>query len=291
MDIKMNYLDLILQSLDKFAKSFISIIPNVIIGILFILFTFLAARLISHIVVTLLPRMAVRSNLVSIIHKLTTLTVWFVGVLIIIAIVFPSVTTANLLATFGLTSVAIGLVFKNIFENFCAGILLLFREPFRIGDFIIVDKQQGYVTRVSVQNTHLRKTDGSRAYVPNSKMYTSTVQVLTDTKQRREKIGFSIDFNADLETARAVIKNAVEQCETVSKEKYIQIYVVSFSSNGIDFEVYWWTRPKPSDMRRSLDEVLTNIKKALDAEKIPMTYSTTLSLLEPVELKKREEKR
>ncbi len=289
MDIKMNYINLILNTLDKFVHNFISMIPNIIIAIIFIIFTYFAARLISHVVSSLLPRMAVRSNLVIIIHKLTTIVVWFIGILIISAIVVPSVTAANLLATFGLTSVAIGLAFRNIFENFFTGIFLLLREPFSVGDFITVDSQQGYVHRISIQNTHLRKTDGTRAYVPNSKLFTSTVHVLTDTKLRREKVSCSIDFSADLEKARTTIKKAVEQCETVSKEKYIQIYVVSFSSNGIDFEIYWWTEPEPSHIRRSLDEVLTNIKKELDAEKIPMTYSTTVSVLEPLGLQKREE--
>src|SRR5689334_16722490 len=109
MDIKMNYLDLLLKTLNKFAQNFISAIPNIIIAALFALVTYFAARLISHLVSAFLPRMAVRSNLVTIIHKLVTLLVWLIGVLIISAIVVPSVTTANLLATFGLTSVAIGL--------------------------------------------------------------------------------------------------------------------------------------------------------------------------------------
>ncbi|VEB36341.1 mechanosensitive ion channel MscS [Legionella sainthelensi] len=224
--------------------------------------------------------MAVRANLVIISQKLTIILVWLIGMLIISAIIFPSVTTANILTTLGLTSVAVGLAFKNIFENFFTGILLLLREPFSIGDFIEVDSQRGYVHRISIQNTHLRKTDGTRAFIPNTKMFTSTVKVMTDSKLRRKKIICSVDFDTDLERARTTIKDAVKQCESVSKEKYIQIYVVSFSSNGIDFAIYWWTKPEPSHFRYSLDEVLTNIKKALDKEKIPMTYSTPVSFID-----------
>lgn len=114
------------------------------------------------------------------------------------------------------------------------------------------------------------------------------MQVLTDTKLRREKISFSVDFHTDVEKARSVIKNAVIRCKTVSKDKYIQIYIVSFSSNGIDFAVYWWTNPEPSQQRRSLDEVLTNIKKALDEEKIPMTYSTSLGIVGSLVIQNKE---
>ncbi|KTD68609.1 MULTISPECIES: mechanosensitive ion channel family protein [Legionella] len=284
----MNYLELILKTLNKFAQNFITLIPNIIAGIAFAVVTYFLAKLISRLINSLLPRMPIRANLVTIFHKLTFIVVWFVGILIISAIIFPSVTTANVLATLGLTSVAIGLAFRSIFENFFTGILILLREPFSIGDFIIVDSQQGYVYRISVQNTHLRKTDGSRVYIPNSKLYTNTVQVLTDTPLRRKKIGCSVDFGTDVEKVRSVITKAVERCETVSKDKYIQIYVVSFSSNGVDFEIYWWAKSKPSDQRRSLDEVLTSIKKALDDEKIPMTYSTSLCFNEPLLIQNKE---
>lgn len=241
---------------------------------------------------SLLPRIAIRANLVIIFHKLTIIIVWFLGILIISAILIPSITTANILATLGLTSVAIGFAFKNVFENFFIGILILLREPFSIGDFIEIESQQGdtqgYVHHISVQNTHLRKTDGSRVFIPNSKMYTSIVRVFTDTSLRREKIVCSINFDTDVEKARSVIKKAMEQCKTVSKDKYIQVYVVSFSSNGIDFAIYWWTNPEPSQQRRSLDEVLTMIKKALDEEKIPMTYSTQVSFIKPLMIHNKE---
>ncbi|PWY56184.1 mechanosensitive ion channel protein MscS [Legionella qingyii] len=288
----MNYLELILKTLNKFAQNFIALIPNIIIAIIFAIMTYFAAKLISRLVSSFLPRIAIRANLVTIFHKLTIIIVWFIGILIISAILIPSVTTANILATLGLTSVAIGLAFKNVFENFFTGILILLREPFSIGDFIEVGSQhgeaQGYVHRISVQNTHLRKTDGSRVFIPNSTMYTSIVRVFTDESLRREKIVCSIDFNTDIEKARSVIKEAMKQCKTVSKDKYIQVYVVSFSSNGIDFAIYWWTNPEPSQQRRSLDEVLTTIKKALDNEKIPMTYSTQVSFVEPLMIHNKE---
>ncbi|WP_454782478.1 mechanosensitive ion channel family protein [Legionella sp. WA2022007384] len=285
----MNYLELILKTLNKFAQNIIALIPNIIFAIFFAIITYFAAKLISRLVSSFLPRMAIRANLVTIFHKLTIIIVWFIGILIITAILIPSVTTANILATLGLTSVAIGLAFRNTFENFFTGIILLLREPFSIGDFISIDSQKGYVQRISVQNTHLRKTDGTRLFVPNSKIYTSTVQVFTDTKLRRVKINCSVDFSTDVEKARSVIEKAMDRCKTVSKDKYIQVYVVSFSSNGIDFTIYWWTNPEPSQQRRSLDEVLTTIKKALDKEKISMTYSTSLSFIEPLLIQNKEQ--
>src|SRR5205814_815906 len=156
---------------------------------------------------------------------------------------------------------------------------------------IVVDNNvnnQGYVDRISIHNTHLRKTDGARLFIPNSKMYNSPVEILTDAALRREEVTCSVDFNADMEKARSAIHKAVENSKTVSNDKYIQVYAKSFSSNGVEFAIYWWTEPTPNDFRKSRDEVLTNIKKALDEEKISMTYSTPLSFIEPLNVNRLE---
>lgn len=285
----MQYWDVFLKTLNKFAQNFIALLPNLVMALIIAFITHIVAVLLSRLVGTGLPRIAIRANLVLVFQKIAIVGIWFIGILIMAAILVPSVTTANVLATLGLTSVAVGFAFKSIFENFFTGIMLLLREPFSIGDLIIIDDQQGYVHHIAVLNTHLRKTDGTRVFVPNSKMYNSLVQVLTDTKLRRERITCSIDFSADIEKARSTIRKCMEECETVSKDKYIQVYAVSFSSNGVDFEVYWWTKPKPSQIRRSRDEVLTKIKKALDEANIPFTYSTPISFLNPLNSKENKE--
>jgi small conductance mechanosensitive channel len=284
------FITTLLKTLDKFFTNFIAIIPNVIIAIIILVITYFVALLTGRLTLVSLRKAHMRMNLALIFHKIVIIVIWFIGILVIAAVLFPSVTIANILATFGLTSVAIGFAFKNLFENFFCGIMLLLREPFHIGDYIVVDSHEGYVHHISVHNTHLDKTDGARIYVPNSKMWNNIVEILTDTKLRREKISCSVDFGTDIEKARSAIKKAIELCETVSKKKYIQIYAVSFSSNGVDFEIYWWTKPEPADLRKSRDEVITNITKILAEENIAMTYSTSINFLDPVRMEAIEPK-
>ena len=98
-------------------------------------------------------------------------------------------------------------------------------------------------------------------------------------------MNFLLVLSVDINKARDIIKKAIEKCETVSKEKYIQIYVKSLSSN-IEMEIYWWTKSKPRDIRKSCDEVLSHIKKALDKEKIEIPHSYTLSFQDALTVKK-----
>jgi small-conductance mechanosensitive channel len=60
------------------------------------------------------------------------------GFLVVATIIFPSVKPSDALATLGIGSVAIGFAFKDILQNWFAGLLILIRQPFRTGDQIVV---------------------------------------------------------------------------------------------------------------------------------------------------------
>ncbi len=288
----MEYFTPLFNTLHQYGDNTIAHLPNIIIAIIFIFFTYFVVKIINHVVYTSLTRFAMRTNLVLIFQKIIAIIIWFFCILIVVTIVFPSVTTANLLTTLGLTSVAIGFAFKDIFENFLAGILILLREPFHLGDYIITkDKQGGYVEKISIRNTHLRQSDGIRLVIPNATLINSFIQVITDLEIRRTNASCSVGFVEDIDKVRKIIKKTVEKCETVEKDKYIYVFVKEFTSNGVDFDIYWWAKSKPMDMRRSHDEVLSKIKKAFDAENIQLTYSTTLSFQEPLVIKNQQKEK
>ncbi len=73
-----------------------------------------------------------------------------VGVLVALTTAFPSVRVADVLAIFGILSVAAGFAFKKTFENLLAGALLLTRGPFKSGDQITVAGASGTVEGITV---------------------------------------------------------------------------------------------------------------------------------------------
>ena len=85
-----------------------------------------------------------------------------------------------MLAGLGLGSIAIGLAFKDIFENFLAGFLILMRKPMRIGDDIECEGLSGQVEQISIRGTFLRKRSGELILVPNSFIFKKPVKILID---------------------------------------------------------------------------------------------------------------
>ena len=100
-----------------------------------------------------------------------------------------------------------------------------------------------------------------------------------------------VAYDVDLNEARTVISKAVEGCETVEQGDHpIQIFAQEFGDSSINFEVTWWTGSAPVEQRRSRDEVVTAVKRALDCAglEIPFPYRT-LTFKEPLPLRRSED--
>lgn len=215
---------------------------------------------------------------------LTSVGLWFAGILVATTIALPTVTPGRALTALGLGSVAIGFAFKDVFENFLAGILLLIREPFRLGDFIEVDDIEGKVDQITIRDTHIRQTDGELVVMPNAMIFKNPIHVLTNSDLRRTAIICGVSYDTDVDHARDVITAAVRDVDSVRDDvKDVQIFAKAFGESSIDFEVAWWTGSRPFDIRQSRDQVVAAVKRALDEAdiEIPFPYRT-LTFKEPL---------
>ena len=264
------------KSLSELWKDFLARSPLLLAAIFVIAMTAFFSKIISWLLVRLLGQRKMRTSLKDLFYQLTTIAIWIIGLLVATVVAFPGMTPSKALAVLGLGSVAVGFAFKDIFENFFAGILILWRYPFDRGDFISTGELTGKVEEVTIRNTLIRRLDGELAVVPNATIFKNTVDVLTDQPQRRVRIICGIAYDEDVATARDIISEAVQSCETVQGKRMVQVFANEFADSSINFEVVWWTGSKPVDVRRSRHEVVTQIKLALDNAgiEIPFPYRT-----------------
>ena len=277
------------DSVGSMVDTAVAYAPQVVIAVLVLLFTGLLVGVLTTLLHRVLSRSRVKSNLRDLAVMAARVGVWFVGFMAAAAIVFPGFGIGNLLATAGLASVAIGLAFQDIFENAFAGVLILWRFPFKEGDWIELPGEDlvGRVEEIEIRMTHLRKTTGELVLVPNATIYKQTVSVLTNRDTRRLTVMCGIAYGEDVATGRRVIREAVQGCDSVRRDQdgqAVEVYAQAFGASSIDFEVTWWTGPTPRDQRRSRDQVVEAVKQALDDAgiEIPYPYRTlTFSQNEP----------
>ena len=264
-------------------RSFIEHTPFMIGGIIALILTWALAALLRTFGTRLLSGWNKRDSVKELILRLATIVVWVFGLLLTSIILFPGLTPAKALGGLGLVSIAVGLAFKDIFENFFAGILILWRFPFERGDFIECEGLVGKVERVLLRMSYIRETNGKLTVVPNSFLFKNPVTILTNQPSRRSTITTGVAYDVDVKNAVSVITRAIEQCETLTPDKPIQVFPCAFGSSSIDIEVAWWTESSPLGIRKSRAEVVVAIKEALDENgiEIPFPYRT-LTFKEPL---------
>ncbi|QDV38645.1 mechanosensitive ion channel family protein [Tautonia plasticadhaerens] len=274
---------IVLRSLRDLAGDFLSLLPQLAIGLAFLAVTWLAAAGADRGLKNVFGRTRIRKSLGELFRQLATILIWVAGLLTAAVIIFPTVTPAKALTALGLGSIAVGFAFKDIFENFIAGMLILLREPFQLGDCIECQGLEGFVEEITIRDTHIRQTDGQRVVIPNAALFMNPVTVRTDLDLRRTTIVCGVAYGEDVDRSREVIRSAVEGLPTVSTRKDVEIFAQGFGASSIDFEVTWWTGSRPLDIRRSRDEVVAAVKRALDDAgiEIPFPYRT-LTFKDPV---------
>ncbi|WP_299862605.1 mechanosensitive ion channel family protein [uncultured Roseobacter sp.] len=277
----------LVDKLTEYADALVDVGPRLVVAVVVVLATWAVTSLAKGIVRRLGKRFRMRQNLVDVLAMIAGVGLWLVGILLALTIVFPSITPGKALTTLGLGSVAIGFAFKDTFENFLAGILILLREPFRIGDHIECDDVEGQVEEITIRDSHVRQTDGQRVVVPNHILFQNAVVVRTDRDLRRTTIMCGVAYGEDIDAARSIIEDAVISVDTVRDDvKDVEVFAQAFGASSIDFEVTWWTGSRPIDIRRSRDQVIAAVKRALDdaGVEIPFPYRT-LTFKEPLNVK------
>lgn len=276
-------LGIVLDSLTELARGAVAQSPLVVAGVVVLLITWAAARLAAVIFNRVVGRWGLRVGLVELLRQLIGIGVWVGGLLVAAVVVFPGMTPSRALAFLGVGSVAVGFAFKDIFENFFAGMLILWRFPFDPGDFIACEGYTGKVESITVRLTTIRQVDGQLVTLPNSILFKNPVTVLTAGTRRRIGLTVGVAYGTDLGTARDVIAEAVAGCESARKMPSPRVELVEFAGSSINFSIEWWASPTPSDERESRDEVVAAVDAALKETGIEIPFpQRTLSFLGPV---------
>ncbi len=266
------FLPTVRNSIQELIASGIRLIPAVLGALIIIFLTRYTAKFVEQLVKKIGQRTVRSQSLQLLITKTSYVGVWVVGVVLACVITFPGLRLGDVIATLGLSSVAIGFAFQDIFKNFLAGILLLLQEPFTINDQVIIGDYEGTVEGIDIRITKIRTYKGEQVLIPNSTVFTSAVQVRTAFNSRRTDLAVGVDYNTSLREAYQLLKQTISQVEGVLEYPEIEIDLVSFGDSSIDFVVRYWTKPRQQEVRYIQTQAIMAIKEAFDQAEINIPY-------------------
>jgi small-conductance mechanosensitive channel len=227
----------------------------------------LAAWVLGRLTAALLPW---RGRSPSASRMFASLTRWLVGVLAVAAaltVVFPSVKPVNALGGIGVLSIAAGIAFQTVLGNMFAGIVILARDVFRVGDQIAVEGVAGTVTAITLTSTKVKTFDGRLVLIPNAVVHSQIVTVQTGYEQVRTSVTLDIDDGADLDLAVRVAEQTMAAAPDVLTDPAPQALLQAVGSATVELELRFWSGARQMETRRAQHEVIRRVLGALrDAE-------------------------
>jgi small-conductance mechanosensitive channel len=186
-----------------------------------------------------------------------------VAVAAALTVMFPSVKPVNALGGIGVLSIAAGIAFQTVLSNMFAGIVILARDVFRVGDQIAVHEIAGTVTEINLTSTIIQTFDGRKVLIPNSVVHSEIVTVQTGYEQVRSTVSVDIDDSADLPRAVRVAEAAMVDAKAVLHDPPPQALLQEVGTATVRMDLRFWSGARQMETRLAQHEVILSVLTAL----------------------------
>ena len=180
------------------------------------------------------------------------------------------VDVSSLIAALAAAGVTAGLALKDSLSNVASGAQIIFTRPFRVGDYVAIEGNEGTVERIEMMFTALRTFDNKEIIIPNSEVIASTVVNVSAMQTRRLDLTFTVSYGADLDRAKAVLRALVEAHPLACKDPEPLVAVSELRDSSVALVVKVWCAK--DDYWTLYYDMQENVKKKFDEEGIVIPF-------------------
>lgn len=187
---------------------------------------------------------------------------WLVGLVAVgaaLAVTFPSIRPVNLLGGLGVISIAAGIAFQTVLGNMFAGIVILTRDRFRVGDQISVLDHRGTVVSMGLTSTSVRTFDGRLVLVPNATMHSEIVTVQTGFEHVRSSVLVDLADDGDLRSAAEVAVTAMRALPQVLDDPGPEAFLTSVGTATVQMELRFWSGARQLETKEATHAVVVAV--------------------------------
>lgn len=178
--------------------------------------------------------------------------------------------TASFAALIAAAGLAIGLAFQGSLSNFASGVMLLVFRPFKVGDFVRLDGEMGFVKEIELFTTEMATTDNRRLIVPSSRIFGAKIENFTAYETRRVDVPVGVEYPADIDETRKVFEKVVAEVDKGHSEPAPQVFLSGLGDSSVDWVLRVWC--KTSDYWSVYQSIIRDAKKSLENAKIGIPF-------------------
>ena len=133
------------------------------------------------------------------------------GLLVLLGTLGISITP--IIASLGITSLAVALALQPTLENFFSGVQLVIDKPIRVGDFIELESgDQGFVEKIGWRSTWVKMLPNNMIVIPNSQLSKSRIiNYFYPEKELSVPVEVGVHYGSDLEKVEQVTLDVARQ--------------------------------------------------------------------------------
>ncbi|MGB5981669.1 MAG: mechanosensitive ion channel family protein [Nonlabens sp.] len=236
----------VVESTTSFYENFIAFLPRLGLGLAIIVLGVLVASALGRFTRARV-RNATQDPLMS---RFLGKAIRFVGIIIFVMIALRAAglgdISAGILATAGASAVVLGFAFKDIGQNFIAGVILSFNRPFNMYDTVEIGDNFGRVKALEFRHTKLKTFDGKDVYIPNADVITLPVTNYTEDGFFRWDFVVGVDYDDDLNQAKQTILQTLRADPAVISDEEHVNYVIEdeLATSTVNLRVFFWVDTK-----------------------------------------------
>ncbi len=256
------------DAVHDYWQIFLDYVPLIGLGLIVLILSFLIAGWVSIIMKRNLSKRMDDPLLARFLSRVTKIALILVGLLLALRIMGAGGVAAGLLAGAGLSAFVIGFAFKDIAENFLAGIILSFNRPFDLNDTITVDGYTGQVISLDFRTSQIKTFDGKDIYIPNAILLKQPVTNYTRDGLIRLEFVVGIDYDDNIGEAIKLISDTLLEEDEVLKDNAPYVIVDQLATSTVNLRIYFWA--DTTDYKKGVNllkgRVVASVKEALLAE-------------------------
>ncbi len=173
------------------------------------------------------------SNLISVVLN-------FILIIFIISIL--GINTSSLVALLASAGLAVGMALSGTLQNFAGGVVIIMFRPFKVGDYIAAQGQEGVVKEIQIFNTLITTIDNKVVTIPNGILSTGVMTIYTREETRRVDLVVSVAYGDDFDKAKSVLMRLCNEDSRILKDPKPLVEIVKLNSSSVDIKVMAWVK-------------------------------------------------
>lgn len=169
--------------------------------------------------------------------RLVKILVLVVTLLIVLQQVGVEITP--LIAGLGVAGLGISFALQGVLSNVMAGLTIIFTKPYRVGEYIRIVGEEGYVDKIDIFTTTVTHVDRSRVVIPNRKIVGEILHNYGTVRQLEIHVG--VAYQTDLARALGVVENVLAANAKVLREPKAVVGVQALGESAVEILVAPWT--------------------------------------------------